>query len=54
VSLWETEEAARTGLESGYYDEQVAKFVMFTKQPPGREQYEVVFTERAGEAAAAG
>jgi hypothetical protein len=45
VSLWSTAEAAEAGLESGYYDEQVAKFLLFTRQPPGRDHYEVVFTE---------
>lgn len=45
VSLWATAEAAQTGVESGYYDEQIAKFVMVTKQPPGRDHYEVVFSE---------
>ncbi len=45
VSLWSTAEAAQTGVESGYYDEQIAKFVMVTKQPPGRDHYEVVFSE---------
>jgi heme-degrading monooxygenase HmoA len=45
LSLWETEEEARAGIESGYYDEQVSKFVMFTRQAPGRESYEVVYSE---------
>jgi heme-degrading monooxygenase HmoA len=45
VSLWDTPEAAQKGVESGYYDEQVAKFLMFVKQPPGRDHYEVVFSE---------
>lgn len=45
VSLWSTPEAAQGGVESGYYDEQVAKFLMFVKQPPGRDHYEVVFSE---------
>jgi quinol monooxygenase YgiN len=42
VSLWESEEAAESSVESGYYGEQVAKLVTFMRQPPGREQYEVV------------
>jgi heme-degrading monooxygenase HmoA len=42
VTLWETEAAATAGIESGYYDEQVAKFVTFMRQPPGREHYEVI------------
>ena len=45
VSLWASNEAAQGGVESGYYDEQVAKFLMFTRQPPGRDHYEVVFAE---------
>ena len=45
VSLWSSKEAAQGGVESGYYDQQVAKFLMFTRQPPGRDHYEVVFAE---------
>jgi len=45
LSLWSSEEAATTGLTSGYYDEQVAKFVTVFRAPPGREGYEVVFAE---------
>jgi heme-degrading monooxygenase HmoA len=42
VSLWQTEAAAQAGLASGYYEEQVRKFVTFMRQPPGREHYEVI------------
>jgi heme-degrading monooxygenase HmoA len=42
ITLWQSEEAARSGIESGYYQEQLAKFVTFMRQPPGREHYEVV------------
>jgi heme-degrading monooxygenase HmoA len=52
LSLWDTEEAARAGVESGYYDEQVSKFVMFTRQPPGRDHYEVVYSEVTATSAA--
>ena len=45
LSFWDSEASARHGVESGYYMEQVSKFVMFVKQPPGREHYEVVFSE---------
>ena len=45
MSLWETEEAAEAGVASGYYDEQVAKFITLLRQPPGRDHYEVVFAE---------
>lgn len=45
VSLWETETAAQAGIEGGYYDEQVAKFITLLRQPPGRDHYEVVFID---------
>ncbi|UCG84244.1 MAG: antibiotic biosynthesis monooxygenase [Dehalococcoidia bacterium] len=45
MSLWSSEDAATAGLISGYYDEQVAKFVTVFRAPPGREGYEVVFAE---------
>ena len=45
VSLWATEEAARAGVESGYYDEQLAKFVAVYRAPPGREHYEVFLAD---------
>ena len=48
VSLWANEEAAVAGVESGYYDEQVAKFVALYRAPPGRDHYEVVFAEAPG------
>ncbi|HEY8490470.1 MAG TPA: antibiotic biosynthesis monooxygenase [Dehalococcoidia bacterium] len=51
LTLWADQEAARAGVESGYYQEQVAKFVTFMRQPPGREHYEVVHTELTPEAA---
>jgi heme-degrading monooxygenase HmoA len=48
MSFWASEEAATAGLSSGYYDEQVAKFVTVYRAPPGREGYEVVFSEAPG------
>jgi hypothetical protein len=45
VSLWADEQAASRGLESGYYDEQVARFITLLKQPPGRDHYEVMFRD---------
>ena len=45
MSLWASEEAATAGLMSGYYEEQVAKFVTLFRSPAGREGYEVVFAE---------
>ncbi len=48
MSLWASEEAAAAGVTSGYYDEQVAKFVAVFRAPPGREHYEVVIAEAPG------
>jgi quinol monooxygenase YgiN len=48
ISMWDSEEAAERGVETGYYDEQVSKFVMFMRQPPGRDHYEVLLTEGVG------
>jgi len=45
LSLWTSEQAAQAGMESGYYEEQISKFLMLTRQPPGRDHYEVVFAE---------
>jgi heme-degrading monooxygenase HmoA len=45
MSLWASEDAATAGVASGYYDEQVAKFVTMYRVPPGREHYEVVVAE---------
>ena len=45
VTFWDSEEAATAAVQSGFYDEQVQKFVLFTRQPPDRDHYEVVFSE---------
>jgi len=50
MSLWADEEAATAGLTSGYYEEQLAKFVTLFRVPPGREHYEVVIAEPPGTA----
>lgn len=42
ISLWENEAAANASIESGHYGEQVARFITFMRQPPGREHYEVI------------
>jgi hypothetical protein len=41
ISLWDTEEDAVANEESGYYQEQVARFKDFFAAPPVREGYEV-------------
>ena len=48
MSLWASEEAATAGVTSGYYAEQVAKFMAVFRAPPGREHYEVVLSEAPG------
>jgi hypothetical protein len=45
ISFWESAEAADEALKSGFYDQQVAEFTMFLRQPPDRQHYEVVFQE---------
>ena len=50
MSLWSSEQAADAGMTSGYYEEQVAKFVTVFRVPPGREHYEVVIAEPPGTA----
>jgi heme-degrading monooxygenase HmoA len=41
ITFWRDEDAANAGLESGYYAEQVRKFVTLFRSPPGRETYDV-------------
>jgi heme-degrading monooxygenase HmoA len=41
ISLWESEESALAGEVSGYYGEQIGKFITFYRQPPGRDHFEV-------------
>jgi heme-degrading monooxygenase HmoA len=45
LSLWENEAAAEAGLGSGFYDEQVERFVTVFSAPPGRQSYEVVLAD---------
>jgi hypothetical protein len=45
ISFWDGEAAASASIETGFYDEQIAEFTMFLRQPPGREHYEVVHRE---------
>jgi heme-degrading monooxygenase HmoA len=47
LSFWDSEASAMSGVQSGFYNEQVSKLVMFIKQPPGREHYEVIYSEGA-------
>ena len=47
MSLWESEEAADAALASGFYAEQVERFLTFFRVPPGRETYRVALAELA-------
>jgi heme-degrading monooxygenase HmoA len=47
LSFWASDAAARATRESGFYEEQVAKFTDFVvyRQAPGREAYDVVVAD---------
>jgi heme-degrading monooxygenase HmoA len=45
ITLWDSPEAANAGVTSGFYNEQVSKFLSFYKEPPGRQHYLVAFEE---------
>jgi heme-degrading monooxygenase HmoA len=51
LTFWTDEAAAEAGVKSGFYGEQVRKFVTVFEAPPGRETYEVVVAETAAPAA---
>lgn len=54
VTFWETDADAEKGIASGYYGEQVAKFVTFFRAPSGRETYGVALVDPGPEGAAEG
>lgn len=45
LSLWQDEQTAEASVKSGYYDDQVQKFVAMFRAPTGREHYEVIFVD---------
>jgi heme-degrading monooxygenase HmoA len=45
LTFWEDDSAAGAGVESGFYAEQVEKFVTLYRTPPGRELYDVVVAD---------
>jgi heme-degrading monooxygenase HmoA len=45
LTVWRDEEAADAGIASGFYAEQVERFVTVFRAPPGRERYDVVLAE---------
>lgn len=45
ISFWSSKETATGGVLSGYYDQQVRKFLSYYRSAPGREHYEVVLED---------
>lgn len=45
LTFWENQEALEAGVASGFYAEQLQKFVTFYKSPPGRETYDVAVAD---------
>jgi len=45
MTFWRNEDAAEAGMASGFYGEQVQKFVTVFKAPPGREMYDVAVAD---------
>lgn len=45
LTLWDSEAAAAAGEATGFYDEQVAKFLLLLREPPGRDHYEVIYAD---------
>jgi heme-degrading monooxygenase HmoA len=45
MTFWRDEDAAQAGMASGFYSEQVEKFVTVFKARPGREMYEVAVAD---------
>ena len=45
ITFWDSAEAVAQTLDTGFYEEQVGEFLMFLRQPPGREHYEVVYND---------
>jgi hypothetical protein len=52
MSLWATEDAAEASAGPGFYSDVLASFVTLFRSPPGRERYEVVFSDVAAPALA--
>lgn len=48
ITFWETEEDAQGDVATGFYDDQVQKFVTFYRAAPGRESYTVMIADMPG------
>jgi heme-degrading monooxygenase HmoA len=51
LTFWTDDEAAGASQASGFYREQLEKFVTIYRAPPGRDAYDVVFAESPLQAA---
>jgi heme-degrading monooxygenase HmoA len=45
ITFWRDQESGELGMATGFYDEQVRKFVTMFRSPPGREIYDVALAE---------
>jgi len=45
MTFWRDKDSADAGMSSGFYGEQVEKFVTVFKAPPGREMYDVAVAD---------
>jgi heme-degrading monooxygenase HmoA len=45
ITFWDSDESADAGVNTGYYAEQIKKFLTFYRAAPGRETYEVSLAE---------
>ena len=45
VTLWDSKDDADEALATGFWAEQVERFVTLFRAPPGREGYEVMYAE---------
>jgi len=45
LSLWDTADRAAADRENGFYADVIERFVTLYRSPPGRESYEVRFSE---------
>ena len=49
LSFWETEQAAEAGASSGWYPEELERYMTLFRTPPGRERYELAFADLPAE-----
>ena len=45
VSLWDSADAADASAADGFYAQTLERFMVMFRSPPGRDRYQVVFTD---------